>query len=514
MTKLSRALISAYDKRGIESFAQELRRRGAEILSTSGTARALAAAGVPTVEISKVTGFPEMLDGRVKTLHPKIHGGLLGRRSDPAHVAAMEAHGIAPIDLVCLNLYPFRETVARPGVAPEEAIEQIDIGGPAMLRSASKNHEFVLPVIDPADYDEVLRRLDEGTLDLAFRRRMAAKAFRHTALYDAAVAAWLGAAGGPGLPDALVVCGEKVLDLRYGENPHQAAALYRDPAAPGGLASAQLLHGKPLSFNNLQDAAAAFAAASDFDAPAAVVVKHANPCGAATADDLVAAFRAAWEGDPVSAFGGILAFNREVTPALAEAVAEPGRFVEVVVAPSFDPEAVAVLSGKPKWGAGVRLLACGKAPPGLEVRSVPGGFLAQEADGAAARPADLRVMTKRAPTEAEVADLVFAQRCCKHVKSNAIVLAKDSRIVGVGAGQMSRVDAARLAVAKAGARAQGAVFASDAFLPFNDALEVALDAGITAAVQPGGSRNDEACIRLADERGIPLVFTGTRHFRH
>ncbi len=514
MTKISRALISAYDKRGIEAFAQELHRRGAQILSTSGTAKRLAAAGVPVVEIAQHTGFPEMLDGRVKTLHPKVHGGILGRRNDPAHVAAMEAHGIPPIDLVCINLYPFRETIARPGVTPDEAIEQIDIGGPAMVRSAAKNHEFVLPVIDPGDYAEVLRRLDEGGLDRAFRRRLAAKAFRHTALYDAAIASWLGALEGERFPAALLLAAEKTMDLRYGENPHQAAALYRDPAAGGGLAQAELLNGKPLSFNNIQDAVAAYGAVNDFEAPTAVVVKHANPCGAASASDLVAAFGAAWEGDPVSAFGGILAFNREVTPPLAEAIAEPGRFVEVVIAPSFRPEAARILAEKPKWGANVRLLACPKFPVGHDVRSVPGGFLVQDGDGTATTAADLEVKSKRAPSEAEIADLVFAQRCCKHVKSNAIVLAKEARIVGVGAGQMSRVDAARLAVAKAGKRAQGAVFASDAFLPFNDALEVALDAGITAAVQPGGSRNDDACIRLADERGITLVFTGTRHFRH
>ncbi|MGQ0612721.1 MAG: bifunctional phosphoribosylaminoimidazolecarboxamide formyltransferase/IMP cyclohydrolase [Planctomycetaceae bacterium] len=514
MTKISRALLSAYDKRGVEAFGQELHRRGAQILSTSGTAKALAAAGVPVVEIAQHTGFPEMLDGRVKTLHPKVHGGILGRRNDPAHVAAMEAHGIPPIDLVCINLYPFRETIARPGVTADEAIEQIDIGGPAMVRSAAKNHEFVLPVIDPGDYAEVLRRLDGGGLDLAFRRMLAGKAFRHTALYDAAIAAWLGALQGERFPATLLLAAEKVQDLRYGENPHQAAALYRDPAARGGLAHADLLNGKPLSYNNIQDAVAAYGAVNDFEAPTAVVVKHANPCGAASASDLVAAFRAAWEGDPVSAFGGILAFNREVTAPLAEAIAEPGRFVEVVIAPSFRPEAVRILAEKPKWGPNVRLLACSTAPPGPEVRSVPGGFLVQDGDGSAAAAADLKVKSKRAPSAAEIADLVFAQRCCKHVKSNAIVLARDARIVGVGAGQMSRVDAARLAVAKAGERAQGAVFASDAFLPFNDALEVALDAGITAAVQPGGSRNDDACIRLADERGLALVFTGTRHFRH
>jgi phosphoribosylaminoimidazolecarboxamide formyltransferase/IMP cyclohydrolase len=513
MTEISRALISAYDKTGIEAFAAELHRRGAEILSTSGTARALTHAGIPVTEISSYTGFPEMLDGRVKTLHPKIHAGILARRSDPAHVAALESHGIAPIDLVCLNLYPFAETAAKPGVPAEEVIEQIDIGGPAMLRSASKNHAHALPVVDPSDYAEVIRRIDEGRLDLPFRRALAAKAFRHTALYDAAVANWL-AAGGERFPPVLLQAGERVVALRYGENPHQAAALYGDGSGTG-IAAARVLGGKALSYNNIQDATAAYACVCDLDEPAAVVVKHGNPCGAACDADLVAAFRAAWEGDPIAAFGGILAFNREVTPALAEAIAEPGRFVEVVIAPAFQSDAMAVLAAKPKWGPNLRIVQC--APfraAGLEIRSVPGGFLAQEPDAARTTAADLRVVSKRAPTAEEARDLVFAQRIAKHVKSNAIVLAKGLRVVGVGAGQMSRVDASRLAVAKAGGRARGAVFASDAFLPFHDALETALDAGVTAAVQPGGSKNDDASIRLADARGIALVFTGIRHFRH
>ncbi|MGH7163338.1 MAG: bifunctional phosphoribosylaminoimidazolecarboxamide formyltransferase/IMP cyclohydrolase, partial [Planctomycetota bacterium] len=424
MTTISRALVSAYDKTGIEAFAAALHERGAEILSTSGTARTLGAAGIPVVEISGYTGFPEMLDGRVKTLHPKVHGGLLGKRDDPSHRAAMEAHGIPPIDLVCLNLYPFEATIAQPGVTDAEAVEQIDIGGPAMLRSASKNHAHVLPVIDPADYDEVLRRIDGDGLDLPFRRRLAAKAFRCTALYDAAIARWFSGRPGEPFPDFLIVSAERVRKLRYGENPHQAAALYRSGDA--GVASVEPLSGKELSYNNIQDAVAAYATAGEFDAPAAVVVKHANPCGVATSGELVDAFRRAWDGDPVAAFGGILAFNAPVTAALAEAVAEPGRFVEVIVAPSFDDAAVQLLVERPKWGPGVRLLAWPPIRPGgVELRTVPGGYLLQERDGKAASAADLKMVTRRKPTENEAEDLVFAQRCCKHVKSNAIVLAKD-----------------------------------------------------------------------------------------
>ncbi|HEY7863393.1 MAG TPA: bifunctional phosphoribosylaminoimidazolecarboxamide formyltransferase/IMP cyclohydrolase, partial [Thermoanaerobaculia bacterium] len=504
MTTVKRAIVAPYDKTGIAEFGRALVDRGIEILSTSGTARALRAAGLKVTEVQDYTGFPEILGGRVKTLHPKIHGGLLGRRDDPEHVAQMAAHGIAPIDLLVLNLYPFVETVARPDVTLPEAVEQIDIGGPAMLRAAAKNHAHVIPLVDANDYAEFLRRLDGDALDADYRRGLAAKAFRHTALYDAAVASYLGR--GDGLPEVLVVAAQRVEELRYGENPHQRAALYCVPGGKGIAAARILGEGKQLSFNNLQDAAGAYATVADLPVPATVVVKHANPCGAATGKTLLDAFRRAWDGDPISAFGGILAFNAPLAPDVAEAIAEPGRFVEVIVAPAFDPEAVGILTTKPKWGKNVRLLSCPLPEPGgLEVRGLPGGFLLQEHDGKATETSDLKTVTKRAPTEAEVSDLVFAQRVCKHVKSNAIVLAKEGMVVGVGAGQMSRVDAARIAVQKAGGRAPGAVFASDAFLPFNDALEVALEAGVTAAIQPGGSRNDEACIKLADERGIAMV---------
>ena len=512
MAKISRALIAPFDKRGIEAFCKALHQRGIALLATSGTAKTLKAAGLPVTEVSAHTGFPEILGGRVKTLHPRIHGGLLARRDDPEHQAQVKEHDIPPIDLLCLNLYPFVDTIRKPGATFADAVEMIDIGGPAMLRAAAKNHAFVVPLIDPADYDGFLERLDGDRLDADYRRGLAAKAFRHTAQYDAAITGYL-AGEEEGFPPVLGLVAEKAADLRYGENPHQKGALYRTPGGQG-LAHAEVLNGKALSYVNLLDAAGAYGTVADLDEPAAVVVKHANPCGAAQGKDLPTVFENAWQGDPVSAFGSILAFNRPVTRALAEAIAAKG-FVEVVVAPGYDAGALEILKTKPKWGGNVRLLRCPLPPRGgREVRTVPGGFLVQDLDGKATEAADLKVVTKRAPSEAEVADLVFAQRVCKHVKSNAIVLAKGGMVVGVGAGQMSRVDAARLAVAKAGDRARGAVFASDAFLPFNDALEVAVDAGAVAAVQPGGSKNDEACIAYADERGLAMVFTGTRHFLH
>jgi len=522
MTTISRALLAPYDKRGIVEFARALHDGGTKLLATSGTAKRLREADIPVQEVAEFTGFPEILGGRVKTLHPKIHGGILARRDDPEHRAQMEAHGIEPIDLVCVNLYPFVETIAKPGVTLPEAIEQIDIGGPCMLRAAAKNHIHVVPVIDPADYAEILERFGTDSLDGAFRAQLAAKAFAHTATYDRAITEYLASAnegageatdGADAFPETLTLQAERVRTLRYGENPHQSAAIYRLPGG-GGLPDAEVLNGKPLSYNNLQDAAAAFGAVGAHEDPTCVVVKHANPCGVACHDDLLTAFRRAWEGDPISAFGGILAFNRPLTADVAEAIAEPGRFVEVIIAPAIDADALAILQEKPKWGKNVRILACPAAGGTREVRSLPGGLLVQELDRKVTEAADLKVVTKRAPSETEVADLLFAQRVCKHVKSNAIVLAKDRQLVGVGAGQMSRVDSAVMAVRKAGEKAQGAVFASDAFLPFNDALEVALDAGAVAAIQPGGSRNDDKCIAFADGRGVAMVFTGTRHFFH
>jgi len=513
MTSIKRALLAPYDKTGIEDFARELHERGVALLATSGTARRLRDAGLPVKEVSEHTGFPEMLGGRVKTLHPKIHGGLLGRRDLPDHVAQMQAHGIEPIDLLCLNLYPFRETIAKPDVTLADAVEQIDIGGPAMLRAAAKNHKDVVALIDSSDFVEMLARLDKDDLTPEYRRALAAKAYQHTCLYDSAIANYLADDDESPFPPTLTIGAERVETLRYGENPHQHGVLYRIPGE-GSLAAFEQLNGKALSYINLLDAAGAYTTVAEFDAPSAVVVKHANPCGAASHENLVTAFERAWEGDPISAFGSILGFNREVDANLAEAIAAKG-FVEVVVAPSFSEDGLEVLRTKPRWGKNVRLLKS-ELPKadGMEVRSIPGGFLVQDRDAKATNAADLKIVSKRATTDDELRDLVFAQRICKHVKSNSIVLAKDCMIVGVGAGQMSRVDAAGMAVKKAGDRAQGSVFASDAFLPFNDALQVGLDAGATAAVQPGGSKNDDNCIAFVDERDVAMVFSGTRHFLH
>jgi phosphoribosylaminoimidazolecarboxamide formyltransferase/IMP cyclohydrolase len=509
---VSRALLAPYDKTGIVEFARALNERGVALIATSGTAKKLKEAGLPVKEVAEHTGFPEMLGGRVKTLHPKIHGGLLGNRDLPEHVAQMAEHDIEPIDLLCLNLYPFRETVAKPGVTLAEAVEQIDIGGPAMLRAAAKNHAHVVPLIDSADFDEALQRLDDGELTMEFRKKLAAKAYAHTCHYDAAITNYLGDG------NTITVAAERVQELRYGENPHQTGALYRIPGGSNGahsdLASCEQLNGKALSYINMLDAAGAYTTVAEFSDPSAVVVKHANPCGAASHDDLAIAFENAWQGDPVSAFGSILAFNREVNAALAEAIAAKG-FVEVVVAPSYAASALEILSTKPRWGKNVRLL---KSPlpalGGTEIRSIPGGFLVQDRDAEQTEAAGMNIVTERKPSESELTDLVFAQRICKHVKSNAIVLVKDRMVVGVGAGQMSRVDASGMAVKKAGDSVKGAVFASDAFLPFNDALEVAVDAGVTAAVQPGGSKNDEKCIAYANEKQLAMAFTGKRHFLH
>ncbi|MEM8884525.1 MAG: bifunctional phosphoribosylaminoimidazolecarboxamide formyltransferase/IMP cyclohydrolase [Planctomycetota bacterium] len=506
-SSISRALLAPYDKSGIVAFGRALHERGVALLATSGTARKLKEAGLPVKEVSEHTGFPEMLGGRVKTLHPKIHGGLLGRRDMPDHVAQMQEHGIEPIDLLCLNLYPFRETIAQPDVTLADAIEQIDIGGPAMLRAAAKNHAHVVPLIDSADYAETLERLDGDQLTPEFRQALAAKAYQHTCLYDSAIANYLGNG------DTMTVAAERVEQLRYGENPHQKGALYQVPGEHS-LAQCEQLNGKALSYINLLDAAGAYTTVAEFEEPSAVVVKHANPCGAASHEDLVTAFERAWEGDPVSAFGSILAFNREITPELGDAIAAKG-FVEVVVAPGFSEGALENLRTKPRWGKNVRLLKSPlPAPDGIEVRSIPGGFLVQDRDAKQPVAADMNIVTERKPSESELADLVFALRICKHVKSNAIVLAKDRMVVGVGAGQMSRVDAAGMAVKKAGDRVTGSVFASDAFLPFNDALEVAVDAGAVAAVQPGGSKNDENCITYANGKNLAMAFTGTRHFLH
>ncbi|HEY8342754.1 MAG TPA: bifunctional phosphoribosylaminoimidazolecarboxamide formyltransferase/IMP cyclohydrolase [Calditerricola sp.] len=510
---IQRALISVSDKTGLLDFARELAALGVEIVSTGGTARFLREAGVSVTPVSDVTGFPEILDGRVKTLHPRIHGAILAVRDNDEHQRQLAEHGIRPIDLVVVNLYPFRETIARPGVTPEEAIEQIDIGGPCLVRAAAKNHAYVTVVTDAADYPLVLAQLKaRGEVDLETRRRLAAKAFRHTAAYDAAVARYLTKRAGEAWPETLTLSFEKVQDLRYGENPHQGAAFYRTPdRVSGTLATAEQLHGKELSYNNLLDADAALAVVQEFAEPAVVVVKHTNPCGVGTGQSLLEAWRRAYEADPVSIFGGIVAANRPIDEATARTMREV--FLEIVLAPDFAPEALAVLKEKKN----LRLLRVALPDrPSLELRltSVAGGVLVQERDVRDLTEADLRVVTDRAPTEEELRDLLFAWKVVKHVKSNAIVVAKDGQTLGVGAGQMNRVGAARIALAQAGEKAKGAVLASDAFFPMPDTVEEAAKAGITAIIQPGGSIRDADSIDAANRYGIAMVFTGIRHFRH
>ena len=530
---MRRALVSVSDKRGVIELASVLRELGVEILSTGGTAAALTAAGIAVTQVSDHTGAPEILDGRVKTLHPKIHGGLLGRDT-AAHQQEMAAHEIAPIDLVIVNLYPFEATVARAGTSLEDAIENIDIGGPAMLRSAAKNHERVAVVVDPADYGWVTAALRAGGLSAAQRLALARTVFAHTAAYDAAIAAYLSsidgaAAEAPGavparraLPDTLTVQWRRLYELRYGENPHQQAAFYADARSPLAgtasarptIAAAEVLGGKPLSYNNILDLDAALGLALELTEPAAVVVKHNNPCGVAIDRELASAYRKARDADPTSAFGGIVAVNREVDEALARLLAET--FLECVVAPGYSAAARDVLAGKKN----LRLVAAGGAwqPPTGElawsVRTVAGGALVQQVDHGMVDLALARVATARAPTPSERADLAFAWRVAKHVKSNAIVFARDGVTVAVGAGQMSRIDSVRICERKAGDRLAGSVVASDAFFPFRDGLDVLADAGAVAVVQPGGSVRDAEVIAAADEHGVAMLFTGMRHFRH
>ena len=520
-TPLRRALLSVTDKSGIVQFAQGLAARDFQVVSTGGTARVLREAGVEVADISDITGFPEMMDGRVKTLHPKVHGGLLAVRDDKEHVEAMEDHGIAPIDVVAVNLYAFRETVAKPGVSDEEAVENVDIGGPSMIRSAAKNHRSVWVVTDPADYAGVLQGLDDeqGGLDaVPLRRELARKAFATTASYDAAISSWFGEKTGDTLPDRLVLEAGEVRDLRYGENPHQKSRFYVDTTCrEPSVARAEVLGGKALSYNNIMDADGALELVKEFDEPAAAVIKHSNPCGCGTGPDLMTAFERAWAGDPQSAFGGIVSFNRPVDVELARAVAKPEHFLEVILAPSFSEEAVEVLKTGAKWGKNVRLLAVGdlgdRAAAELAVRKVTGGYLVQERDLGFGHE-ERNTASQRGPTVQENLDLEFAWRVCKHVKSNAIVLVKNGSLVGAGAGQMSRVDSVFMAGHKAGERAQGAVMASDAFFPFRDSIDEAARLGVTAIIQPGGSIRDKESIAAADEHGMALLLTGSRHFRH
>jgi phosphoribosylaminoimidazolecarboxamide formyltransferase/IMP cyclohydrolase len=527
--RVQRALLSVSDKTGLEGFARMLAQRGIELLSTGGTFRLLQSAGVPVREVSDYTDFPEMMDGRIKTLHPKVHGGILARREEAKDRAAMEAHGIASIDLVVVNLYPFEATVVRPDVARPEALEQIDIGGPTMVRSAAKNHAYVGIVTDPADYGVVLDELERngGALSDALRRKLALKAFQLTARYDAAIGAWLFAqeaadgATDEAFPASMALAGVRTLAMRYGENPHQAAALYALPGCrEANVPGADVLSGKALSFNNVVDLDAALALAGEFDEPFACVIKHTNPCGAAAAPTLAQATLDAWNGDPLSAFGSVLALTRPVDLATARFLTSGGRFVEAILAPAFDDDAFAELTQGPKWGKNVRLLACGPFRPAtrdardVELKRVIGGFLLQSRDLAAETAAECKVVTKTAPTAEQLASLLFANKIAKHVKSNAIVLAKGTRVLGTGAGQMSRVDAVGIAIQKAGDAARGSVLASDAFFPFADGVERAIDAGIAAILEPGGSLRDDAVIAACDARGVPMVFTGRRHFRH
>jgi phosphoribosylaminoimidazolecarboxamide formyltransferase/IMP cyclohydrolase len=524
--RVSRALLSVSDKTGLVPFARALADRGVALISTGGTHAALAQAGLAVTEVSDVTGFPEMMDGRVKTLHPAVHGGLLAVRSNPEHQAAMMAHGIASIDLLVVNLYPFEATIAA-GKPYDDCIENIDVGGPAMIRGAAKNHHDVAVVVDTADYGAVLADMDahDGAVTSTLRRTLAQKAFARTAAYDAAISNWLAGELGAGMPPVMAIGGMLAEPMRYGENPHQTAGFYRTPDTRPGAAIARQVQGKQLSYNNVNDTDAAYECVAEFDPAriaAVAIIKHANPCGVSEAGSLVEAYEKALRCDPVSAFGGIVALNRPLDAQAARKIVEI--FTEVIIAPDASDEAIAIVGAKKN----LRLLLAGALPdpkaPGVTLRTVAGGFLAQARDSAVVDDMELKVVTKRAPSGAELADLRFAFRVAKHVKSNAIVYAKGGATVGIGAGQMSRVDSSRIAAWKAAeaakaaglpeSLARGSVVASDAFFPFADGLLAAAEAGATAVIQPGGSMRDDEVIRAADEAGLAMVFTGHRHFRH
>lgn len=526
LRRVSRALLSVSDKDGLIEFARALASLGIEIVSTGGTRKALADAGVKVVDVSELTGFPEMMDGRVKTLHPKVHGGLLAIRDNKEHAGAMKAHGIAAIDLLVVNLYPFEATVAK-GANYDDCIENIDIGGPAMIRAAAKNHNDVAVIVEPSDYAALLDELkaNKGATTLDLRKRLAAKAYARTASYDAAISNWFADTLKDNAPTFRAIGGRLAEALRYGENPHQNAAFYRTPEQRFGVSTARQLQGKQLSYNNINDTDAAYECVAEFDAkrtPACVIVKHANPCGVAEGKDIADAYRKALACDPTSAFGGIVAINRKLEADAARAITEI--FTEVIIAPDASEEAIAIVGAKKN----LRLLLAGGLPDprgkGITAKTVAGGLLVQSRDNAVVDDMELKVVTKRAPSNAELRDLAFAFRVAKHVKSNTIVYVKDAATVGIGAGQMSRVDSARIAARKAQDAAKeaglsepmtkGSVVASDAFFPFADGLLVAIEAGATAVIQPGGSMRDDEVIKAADDAGIAMVFTGTRHFRH
>ena len=521
-----RALISLSDKQGLIPFAQGLVRLGFELLSTGGTRKALETAGVPVLDVAQYTGFPEMMDGRVKTLHPKVHGGLLGRPDLAEDAKSMSEHGITPFELVVVNLYPFVETISKPNVSPDEAIEQIDIGGPSMLRSAAKNHKYVGVVTSPSQYERVLSEFERGVLSFEFRRELAAAAFEMTARYDRAIADYMATLTSGArqnsdaeFPSQLTLSYERRSSLRYGENPHQRAAFYVESnPSPTTLAAAQILHGKELSYNNLLDLDAAMQIVREFRHPAAVVIKHNNPCGCAVAEMLSDAYLKADAGDPVSAFGSILGFNRPVDEATADHLCAPGHFIEAIIAPSYSDAAFTKLTTVPKWKNNVRLLKCpamlDARPLSQEYRRVTGGMLVQDRDESAEQNDEWKVATSRVPTPNEMADLEFAWLVCKHVKSNAILFAKQGQVVGVGAGQMSRLDSTYIAAYKSGQRAKDGVCASDAFFPFRDGIDQIHEAGITAVIQPGGSKRDDEVIAACNEYNIAMIVTGRRHFRH
>jgi phosphoribosylaminoimidazolecarboxamide formyltransferase / IMP cyclohydrolase len=514
-----RAIIAPYDKSGAIELARGLIELGWEVYSTSNTHRVLSEAGVAVRGISELTGFPEILDGRVKTLHPAVHGGLLARRDVPEHLRQLDAHGLAPIDLVAVNLYPFVETVSKPDVRLEDALEQIDIGGPTMLRAAAKNFPHVLPLADPGDYPTVLDALRAGGLPLDQRRQLAAKAFQHVALYDTAIASYL---RGEDLPETLTVGLRKLFDLRYGENPHQRAAFYADAgiAKPAGIATAKQLHGIELSYVNILDSDAAWNAACDFEAPAVSIIKHATPCGLATNDDVIEAWRRAYAADPVSAFGGIVGINRPVTEALAKEIRATKHptsgqrlLLHIIIAPQFEDAAIELLSKS----RDLRLLRAPLITPDdqpFELRQVTGGMLRQSRDNVPIDAVEFKVVTERKPSDQELADMRLAWKCVKHVKSNAIVLAKDGAMVGAGAGQPNRVNSVTLALQAAGEQAPGSALASDAYFPFPDSIEQAGEGGIRAIVQPGGSVRDDEVIAACDRLGAAMALTGYRHFRH
>ena len=514
---IKRALVSVTDKTGVVEFCRALAEEfGVEVVSTGGTAKTLADAGVPVRPIDDLTGFPEMMDGRVKTLHPRVHGGLLARRDVPAHMAAAVEHGIGMIDLVCVNLYAFEATIAKDGVTEADAIENIDIGGPSMLRSAAKNFASVTVVTEPANYDTILAemRANAGATTLDTRRACATAVFHKTSAYDSAIWMYLSGYKETQFPEEVRFRLEKVQDLRYGENPHQGAAFYRFlDAKDNTLARAEQLQGKELSYNNILDTDACWTAVREFDEPCCVIVKHMNPCGACVDGDITTAYRRAQAADPISAYGGVMAFNRTVPASVVEAISENKQFVEVMVAPDFEPAALELLAAKPN----LRVLRTGGVRPTgghYDSRSVEGGMLIQQSDSVSEDPATFTVPTKRKPSPEEMEQLLFAWKVAKTVKSNAILLAKDFVSVGVGAGQMNRVNSAEIAAKHAGELAKGAVAASDAFMPFADSLEVCAAAGVTAVIQPGGSIRDDEVIAKADELGVAVVFTGHRHFRH